>query len=739
MSTPPEAPAPEPTSALVRWAPLLVLLVVALAWIAHWSVLGGGWLLDDARLVRGAPTVGSGPEATSDPVDEAWLPSATASGTYGPLVRASFALEAPLWTPPDVTPSPRGFHLTNLLLHGLCALLLFLVLVQLLPHRPVLGLAAALCFAAHPIHAGTIGALMGRAELLATFFSLLTVLFWRNYRPRGWRWAWIAPAALAWLLAILSKEVALGVPLVLFVLDRALPVERAERTPPLRHALGYAALALPLVLFALTWGGPGAPLADLPAQNAGVRLLHGLEGLGRMVLHVVIPVGFRGDHTDEAVPGTGYEVDGLGMAVAAVVALLGLLALVRALAGRGGFFGTSWLLFLALALPAILAAPAGAPLEHRFAYLVSLPLIAGLGALVEGLALRAGRADAFGILLGVLAGGIGLVCLVGLSHREAAAWSDDLAWHNRLLERNPQHVRAMVRLARNQRLISQDLRARAARLRADSPVRRDLLDERAKSLRIARAWSARAVHHELGRRSAAAWRELGLARLASDENASALTALKRALELDPVSLDPTGAVTDEAGAARVARTAEVHHAIGQCRAALGRRETAADAYLMAARLAPDRIDYAEKAGLSLCRANRYAEGITLLRQTMRRARDPASRERLEKAIREARVSARRIGTRLRKEGRVAQGNGQWKTAVRLYEQAMAVNPKEVEAFIYAGYLRGWYFGNYDLGFRYLDEAERLLDRADAPKDDPRRKLVADNRRRLEELLAEEDE
>lgn len=737
MSTPPEVTPPaadSPGPALrLRWAPVVVVL---LAWIAHLSAIEGGWLLDDVRMVRDDVQVAAGWEALPRLVTSDWFPSVTASGSYGPLVRASFALEGQLWRKDDGSLPPEKFHYTNLLLHGLCAWLLFRVLVRLLPRRPVLGLAGAVCFAVHPLHAGTVGALMGRAELLALLFSLLAVLCWRAYGER--RPLWLPLAALCWLLALLCKEVALGLPLALFVLDLALPPRREGRPARGLRALAYATFLVPLGIFASSWGGVTAAFSDVPVQPAGTRVLLGFEALGRTLLQLVIPVGFRGDHTDEAVPGTGYELDAYGWAVAGILMLLSAALLVRALAGRGGFFTTVWLLLLALALPAFLGAPAGAPLEHRFAYLVTLPLLACAGLLLEGLTTRAGRTDGFALARGALLGCLAMICLVGLSHREAGAWLDDSGFHDHLLERNPQHVRAMVRLARYQRMSAQELRRRATALAANSPERLALLAQRRESLRLARAWSARAVRHELGRSNPAAWRERGYALLASDLNADALRALERALAVDPRLVGEEKEVAGAQALARARQTAEVHHGIGRARAALGRRESAADAFLMAARTDPERLDYAEAAGLALCRAKRYAEGIGLLRRTLGRTRDRASRERLEKAILDARVSASRIGAHLLKDGISADGSGKWKEAIGLYEQAIAVNPKQVDAYARAGYLRGWYFGQYRQAFSYLDEAVRLLDKRNAAEQDPLRRRVAEYRRKLERQMAEEE-
>ncbi len=738
MSDAPASP-PQPSDASASWLRWAPVLVVAVAWIAHESVRHNGWVLEDARLVRDNTDVARGPAAVAGLLAGGWAPSETASGPYGPLAQASFAIEAPLWRSADGALSPGGFHLTNLLLHGLCALLLLRLLAVLMPRRPVVAVVGAVLFAAHPLHAGTVGPLMGRGELLALLLSLLAALAWRAYGGR--HATWLPLAALCWLLALLSKEIAIGLPLVLVLLDRALPPE-GRKAAGWQYAAACAVFIVPLAIFAATWGGAGATTTDLPAQGAGARLLIGLEGLGRMLLSVLVPVGLRGDHTDEAGPEVGYPLDGAALGLMLFVAALTVWVLVRAWRGRASAFDVVWLALIALVVPAALLARTGAPLETRFAYLTVLPAFAAAGIVFEGLAMRSGRLEAFGVARAAMVAGVGVACLIGLSHREARAWQDDEAFHERLLDRNPQHVRAMIRLAATQRKSATELRAHASGLRAEDPRRERLHEQRREALDQSLAWARRAVRHEQGRRSSDAWRELGFAELADDHSAQALRALDRARQLDPVLRAPPGELAQRYPAERVHAAAEVYHAIGRATEALGEREAAADAYHTATQLHPERLDYLERAGMNLCRVNQYAEGLRLLNEALRRTNDRKGRVRLEEAIDNARKSARRIARAHLREGRSAEGKGKYRDAVKHYERATEVNPTLVEAHIQAGWLRGWWFGNYEVAEARFAHAERLLRegvrRGGIREDDDRFAEIQRRRRELAEQQAKEE-
>ena len=214
------------------------LLVVAVAWLAQGAVLRNGWVWDDAIVVRDDPTIARGLAAVPELLSGRWGGRTDDVGLFRPLVNATLAVEAEL----HGLSSPFPFHLTNLFLHGAVAVLLLAALHRLLPARPVVASTAALLFAAHPLHTGTVSWIVARGDLLAACFLLLAVLAWT--RPRGLDASAVLLAALAWFAALLSKEMALGLPIVLLVIDvaRLGGVGAAVR----RRGVAYAALLVPL-------------------------------------------------------------------------------------------------------------------------------------------------------------------------------------------------------------------------------------------------------------------------------------------------------------------------------------------------------------------------------------------------------------------------------------------------------------------------------------------------------------
>jgi len=116
--------------------------------------------------------------------------------------------------------STFGYHIVNLGFHALNSILVYL-LIFLLFKKELLALLSALFFSAHPIHTNSVVWISGRTDLIACFFILLTlILFFKRKDHAGtWRTILSLGALLSFLLALFSKEMALALPLFLFLWD----------------------------------------------------------------------------------------------------------------------------------------------------------------------------------------------------------------------------------------------------------------------------------------------------------------------------------------------------------------------------------------------------------------------------------------------------------------------------------------------------------------------------------------
>lgn len=144
---------------------------------------------------------------------------------------------------------PAGYHALNLLLHLATVLLLYKILSGLVP--PGVALIAAGIFGLHPIQTEPVVYVFARATLLMTFFCLLSLRLW--LKGRHW-WSVILFA-----LALLAKEEAVALPLVLLLLEVTRSRARAEWKP----------IAAMLVLAVVAGGRVMLVLSQIPHSGAG--------------------------------------------------------------------------------------------------------------------------------------------------------------------------------------------------------------------------------------------------------------------------------------------------------------------------------------------------------------------------------------------------------------------------------------------------------------------------------------
>ena len=162
--------------------------------------IGGGFLTDDFAHVEHLTRIDSAARIVDSP---------DAFGFYRPVTQASIALDLALHGP-----RPARLRVLNVVLHA-CVIGLAFVVARLVFVNPLAAGLATLAFAltpkAHPVAVLWISA---RAELLMSAFSLVAVAAWIVWTRNG-RLAWLLGAAGAYLLALLSKETATLLPILL--------------------------------------------------------------------------------------------------------------------------------------------------------------------------------------------------------------------------------------------------------------------------------------------------------------------------------------------------------------------------------------------------------------------------------------------------------------------------------------------------------------------------------------------
>ena len=141
-------------------------------------------------------------------------------GFFRPLFVLSYIIDTKIWGA-----RPLGFHMTNVAFHSLNAFLVFLLSFRLLEYlesparaRHSISIIAGTLFLLHPSHTEAVSWISGRADLIATFFSLLSLLVFLSYRHTR-RSSRLALSLVCFALALLAKESAICVPFLILAIE----------------------------------------------------------------------------------------------------------------------------------------------------------------------------------------------------------------------------------------------------------------------------------------------------------------------------------------------------------------------------------------------------------------------------------------------------------------------------------------------------------------------------------------
>jgi tetratricopeptide (TPR) repeat protein len=196
-------------------------LIVLLIFLAYLPALRGGFIWDDDAYVTQNPVLHDG-----EGLRQIWF-KVGAVPQYYPLSFTSFWVDYHLWKL-----NPLGYHLINLLLHAINAILLWTILRQLRVRGAWL---AAAVFAVHPVNVESVAWITERKNVLAGFFYLSSALaclqFWlpnlaadrRTQRgPQttaaglgNWKFYWLA--LLLYLCALLAKTATIALPVAVLL------------------------------------------------------------------------------------------------------------------------------------------------------------------------------------------------------------------------------------------------------------------------------------------------------------------------------------------------------------------------------------------------------------------------------------------------------------------------------------------------------------------------------------------
>jgi tetratricopeptide (TPR) repeat protein len=431
--------ATDPLPARQSW-PAWLLAATTLAYL---DALLGAFQFDDYNIIVDNPNVHS---------LAAWWQQAL---TLRPLLKLGYALN---WSSGL---GAFGFHVANLLLHLANVALLWRLSAHF-PRAPDWSpdrvrharLLLLLLFALHPIQSEAVTYVSGRSMSQMALFALAGLLLWLEAGTHARPWLWRGAALICFTAAVLSKEVALVAPLLLFLF----PGYSARRDAPWLAAFLLAAMLLLFLAF-----GYQRLLSEPLARGLGANLASELNAVFYLLGQLLRPHALN---IDPYLPELRGFSPLLGLQLSLLASAL-LLAWWRRRRQPWIAFGLTW--FLLLLLPTHSLIPRLDLASERHLYLAAIGIDWMAAIALAGLLPAPARS---GLVMTLALAGIGFTAARNLDYRDEIS-----LWQATVME-SPGKARAWNNLGYAHKLAGQRQEARAAFVEA---LRRDPGYRRAKA------------------------------------------------------------------------------------------------------------------------------------------------------------------------------------------------------------------------------------------------------------------
>lgn len=394
----------------MRGPRVAIALALAVATLAVYApVVRHGFVdYDDAEYVFRNPRVRAGLSAEGI----AWAFTSVEAANWHPLTWLSHMLDCQMFGL-----RPAGHHATNLVLHTLNVVLLFLTLARLTGGLWPSAAVAAL-FALHPLNVESVAWVAERKNLLSTLFWILAVAAhgWYARRPGPARYVAVVTAT---ALALMSKPMAVTLPFALLLLD-FWPLGRMRRGTIGRLVVEkLPLLALAALTSAITFEAhlTGGSVVAVDAIPPGARAANAIVSYAAYVGKIVWParLGVFYPHRESSLP--------MAQVVATCAALVLVTAAALRAARRAPYLAVGWLWYLGTLLPVIGIVQVGTQaMADRYAYVPAIGLFVALSWGAAALAPRRPLSRALAV-----AAAAALVALAVRTSQQVRVWRDSLS------------------------------------------------------------------------------------------------------------------------------------------------------------------------------------------------------------------------------------------------------------------------------------------------------------------------
>jgi len=409
--------------------PVLSVLLVALVSIGIYAnTLTNGFVYDDAKQILANPWITDVQYLPDIMTHDVWgfWPERAASSYYRPLMHIvnMMVYQAAGF-------SPWAYHLVNLLFHAANSVLVLLLATQLLASlgnasSRQIPLIAALLFAAHPIHSEPVNWAGGMPDLSFSLFYLLSFYFYMRSTDRENATLPLRCLSLiGFVLALVSKEPALTLPVILFAYDYSFKTDRLitilrRLVPYLAIAAAYLAVRL-VVLGGATVSVTGTPFHQWIPDVFSI--------FSRYLGMLLLPIGLNAYHSLSPAESffDGSVLIGVGVTIAFIASLIISFR-------KSGVVFLSLLFIIIPLLPALyIPAISGTPFSERYLYLPSFGFVMLLALAISGIMGRTRHGNLAVPIIGFLI--VALYSPITIARNQV--WKDDYHLWSDVVRKSP--------------------------------------------------------------------------------------------------------------------------------------------------------------------------------------------------------------------------------------------------------------------------------------------------------------
>ena len=414
--------APQANSAARRQVLGVCFFLVIITWLVFGQTLRYDYVnYDDNNYVYANPAITSG----LTPQGIIFAFSGRHARNWHPLTTLSHMLDCQLWGV-----RAGGHHFTNVVLHTIAVVLLFLVLRQMTGAIWQSAFVAAL-FAVHPLRVESVAWISERKDVLSAVFFMLTLGAYVRY-ARAPSLGRYLTMSIFFALGLMSKPMLVTIPFVLLLLDF---------WPLKRFAVAFSSKILILEKIPLLTLSVAAGVATLLLQRSSLAAVEQLplasrigNGLVSCVIYMkqmIWPVGLAVFYPH---PGDQLPVWEIGLAVVVLgMASAGAIALRR----KSPYLITGWFWYVVMLLPVIGLIQVGSQAHaDRYTYLPQIGLYLLVAwAITDALASQRQRR----IL--AAAASVAVIALAWSAHVQASYWRNgESLWRHALAVTSGNHM-----------------------------------------------------------------------------------------------------------------------------------------------------------------------------------------------------------------------------------------------------------------------------------------------------------